>query len=544
MRPKPARCGSRRRAARPARRAARGRRRTLRIEFELYPRRRTDRPSLGTMVDVEGGPGYSTTDSRDSYLELHDRLMDRRDLLLVDQRGTGLSGRSTAPRFAGPSRTTSAGPGACARQLGSRVDFYGTHAAVDDLADVLDALGIEQIDLYGDSYGSYFAQAFAVRRGDAAALARARRDLPAAGHRPGVRRPGRGDLARAALVCARRPSCAARGEDPLAVLQRLVERVRASPLSGIGINVDGERIRVRVDEDSLVTLVQSGYGNMPMYRDLLAAIRAFEAGDRAPLLRLLAENTFEPVALPLRGSSEAQYLAVICHDYPQMWDPAASLADCARRSSLSRGRAAGRALRAVLAGSLDVGASTRAPNRACAGPARAARSAGAARCALSATCPRWSSTATLTTSPQRRARRSSPRASPARRSSSCSNSIHVTALGDRDDCAPDRAPLHRGRSTPATRAARTGSRRSAPSTTFPRTAADAEPADRAPATRAGRGRGARRRSPPRRLPMRSSAGRSTSAARAGGYAADAGATRGANRRGSRSTARASLATSR
>ena len=109
------------------------------------------------------------------------------------------------------------------------------------------------------------------------------------------------------------------------MLQRLVERVRVSPVSGSGINADGERIRVRLDEASLVRLVQSGYGNLPMYRDLLAAIRGFEAGDRTPLLRLLAENEFEPVPLPLRGSSEAQYLAVVCQDYPQMWDPAASL---------------------------------------------------------------------------------------------------------------------------------------------------------------------------------------------------------------------------
>jgi pimeloyl-ACP methyl ester carboxylesterase len=42
------------------------------------------------------------------------------------------------------------------------VDRYNTRESVDDLADVLDALGIPTVDLYGDSYGSYFGQAFAV----------------------------------------------------------------------------------------------------------------------------------------------------------------------------------------------------------------------------------------------------------------------------------------------------------------------------------------------------------------------------------------------
>jgi len=69
----------------------------IRIGFELYRRRDRSRPALGTMVDVEGGPGYATTDSRDYFLDLDRPLMDRRDLLLVDARGTGLSGALDCP---------------------------------------------------------------------------------------------------------------------------------------------------------------------------------------------------------------------------------------------------------------------------------------------------------------------------------------------------------------------------------------------------------------------------------------------------------------
>jgi pimeloyl-ACP methyl ester carboxylesterase len=114
------------------------------------------------MVDVEGGPGYSTTDSRDYFLGLGRPLMNRRDLLLADARGTGLSGpldckalRSSVTRYIRCA-------GRCARQLGPRVDHYNTRESANDLADVLDALKIAKVDLYGDSYGSYFGQAFAV----------------------------------------------------------------------------------------------------------------------------------------------------------------------------------------------------------------------------------------------------------------------------------------------------------------------------------------------------------------------------------------------
>ena len=85
-------------------------------------------------------------------------------------------------------------------------------------------------------------------------------------------------------------------------------------------------------------VAQSGYANIAVYRDLLGAIRALEAGDRAPLLRLVAENTLDPTdIIPVRSWSEALYLAVTCHDYPQMWDPAAPLD--VRTAQLAQARA-------------------------------------------------------------------------------------------------------------------------------------------------------------------------------------------------------------
>jgi pimeloyl-ACP methyl ester carboxylesterase len=208
--------------------------RKIRIGFELYRRRDRSQNPLGTLVDVEGGPGYSTTDSRDSFLGLSRPLMNRRDLLLVDARGTGLSGpldcralRSSLNRYVRRA-------GRCARQLGPRVDRYNTRASVDDLADVLDALRIAKVDLYGDSYGSYFGEAFAVHHPTRLRSLVLDGTYPLPGTDPAY-----GDLAQATwlalrLVCARRPSCAARGEDPVAALTRFAAQIRAHPVTGIG----------------------------------------------------------------------------------------------------------------------------------------------------------------------------------------------------------------------------------------------------------------------------------------------------------------------
>ena len=41
---------------------------TIDINFELYPALDEDKPLLGTIVAVEGGPGYASTASRKSVV--------------------------------------------------------------------------------------------------------------------------------------------------------------------------------------------------------------------------------------------------------------------------------------------------------------------------------------------------------------------------------------------------------------------------------------------------------------------------------------------
>jgi hypothetical protein len=55
-------------------------------------------------------------------------------------------------------------------------------------------------------------------------------------------------------------------------------------------------------------------------RDLPAAIASARAGDNRPLLRLVAENGLDvDYGADPSSFSEALYLSVICHDYPQPW---------------------------------------------------------------------------------------------------------------------------------------------------------------------------------------------------------------------------------
>jgi pimeloyl-ACP methyl ester carboxylesterase len=306
---------------------------TIRIYFERYPRRLGAEPRVSTVVSLEGGPGYAVTPGRSSRVELWRPVSGRRDLVLVDLRGTGGSAALGCKAFSRPARNYVAAAGRCATQIGPKRDLFSTSQAVQDLEAVLRALHAGKIDLYGDSYGTYAAQAYALRFPHRLrSLA-----LDAAYPLPGTD-PAWADLVEAIrigleLSCSRSVTCPA--GDPVKLVTRFADRVREEPILGFAPDGDGTRTRVRLDEDALVQVVSSGYWYPGLWRDLPAAIRAANLGHTAAIMRLAAETvTVEAPPDDPPTWSEALYLSVICHDYPQLWDPATPMAE--RREEAER----------------------------------------------------------------------------------------------------------------------------------------------------------------------------------------------------------------
>ena len=78
---------------------------------------------------------------------------------------------------------------------------------------------------------------------------------------------------------------------------------------------------VTVDGPSLVSVAYGATYTPALYRELTAALRSALDGDRAPLLRLVAEATGgDTDAGPVAAYSEGLDAAVACHDYPQVYD--------------------------------------------------------------------------------------------------------------------------------------------------------------------------------------------------------------------------------
>jgi len=301
---------------------------TIDINFELYPARNQRQSFLGTIVAVEGGPGYASTASRDYYLELFDPLLSQRQLLLVDNRGTGYSGAIDCPELQSYEGDYLANVQLCGEQLGDTSDLYGSALAADDMAAVLDALGISEIDLYGDSYGTFFAQTFAVRHPDRTRTVVLDAAYPVEDQDPWYRDINRAIVDSFQTVCERDPGCAALGNDPIETLRKLAGVLEAEPLEGSAPDADGVMRDVFLDAPMLSYLTGVATYGVPVYRELDAAARAYlDLGDPIPLLRIAAEEDYYGDAGLVEEFSEGLYIATICNDYPQLWDINAPLAD-------------------------------------------------------------------------------------------------------------------------------------------------------------------------------------------------------------------------
>jgi len=302
---------------------------SINIAFMLYPARDTSQPVTGTIVAVEGGPGFATTGSAGGYLGLFEPLLDRQNLLLVDNRGTGLSGAIVCEPLQDELVQTVQDVGLCGSALGDRSDLYGTALATDDLAAVLNALNTGPVELYGDSYGTWFSQAFAVNHPELVRAVILDSAYPVIGENPFYPFSGIYNRRNYNLVCERSLSCQNLPGTSEARIDTLVETLRSHPFTGTAHDGNGQLRTVDADPASVAYAMYAGTMGEVIYRDLDAAARGYlDNGDSAPLLRLFAENDltsgFDQGGGPAREYSRGLFAAVSCSDYPQLYDMTAS----------------------------------------------------------------------------------------------------------------------------------------------------------------------------------------------------------------------------
>ncbi len=119
-------------------------------------------PEPDPVFVLAGGPGQAASEVAKVVLPMLERLHRRRDLVFVDQRGTGGSA-PLACEEPTPEQTLSSQLSEgldvdlfkrCLGRYAADVRHYTTPVAMDDLDDVRAALGYAQVNLWGASYGT------------------------------------------------------------------------------------------------------------------------------------------------------------------------------------------------------------------------------------------------------------------------------------------------------------------------------------------------------------------------------------------------------
>jgi pimeloyl-ACP methyl ester carboxylesterase len=124
------------------------------------------RSTAAPLFLLAGGPGQSAIQVYVALNSAFARINRNHAIVLLDQRGTGSSSPQSCEypeewqQPADPIPALRKATTDCLAKLGPRVRFYTTSVAVRDLEETRAALGFQQIDLYGASYGTRVAELY------------------------------------------------------------------------------------------------------------------------------------------------------------------------------------------------------------------------------------------------------------------------------------------------------------------------------------------------------------------------------------------------
>jgi pimeloyl-ACP methyl ester carboxylesterase len=253
------------------------------------------------VVWLAGGPGVPGVGMArvPVYFRLFERLREVADVILLDQRGTGMSepnldcGHAPVPADVFENdrkwlRAYTALTRACTegwRAKGVDTAAYTNDANADDLEDLRRALGAERLSLVGHSYGTVLAQAYLRRHGG-----RAGRVVFAntEGADNLVALPGVWDLLIRKLSYFAGRDAASAGDFPdvESLYRRVLDRLERAPLTLTVTDARAKRpARIRVGKIGLQFIVRMDMADARTYSTLPALFRMIERGDYSVLTK-------------------------------------------------------------------------------------------------------------------------------------------------------------------------------------------------------------------------------------------------------------------
>lgn len=266
------------------------------------------------IVHLAGGPGGSAIADAPFMQSTFSQANANRDIVLVDQRGVGGSHALSCLEPTKPPTTVAAAQAyvqACLAGLNADPRQYTTAPAMDDVADVLAALGYQQVNIYGGSYGATAAQYFLVQH--PGLVRTAIMDGGTLLDVPIFELWGRnGDRALRSILdrCRRATRCRAAYPRVRQEVFEVLARLKRKPVRSLGVVIDAASAEGAIQ---LMTRNPESAADIPLV--------AHEArlGDWLPLRQAVTQyGGGQPLSV--------MYWSIVCNEPWARWDPARTAA--------------------------------------------------------------------------------------------------------------------------------------------------------------------------------------------------------------------------
>ena len=277
-----------------------------------------------TLVGLQGGPGWGSISSAYDFSLMFGDLLLSRAMLVMDARGSGSSANIECDTYFQQDSTWQRSVADCAAHLGERFDLYSTPLASDDLAAILVATQLGSADIYGDSYGTFFAQVFAGRHPDLTRSLILDGAYPVLGYSPWntTYLPAMNNALD--FVCSRSVTCSADKNGGSARLAKLVTAVRKTPMHARVRMPSGRTRAVTITATAVLNVLTGAGYDSTIYRRFDPAAASAIAGDPNDLARLILalpdKSASSPAGNGIDSLNQGMMYAVACQDYPQLYD--------------------------------------------------------------------------------------------------------------------------------------------------------------------------------------------------------------------------------
>ncbi len=285
---------------------------TIELKVAVVPALDLD-PMPDPVVPIAGGPGGSSIEMYATQRGAFEALRRTRDILLIDQRGTGASSLMSCEaddelvQGTYSDEQTIQLTRECLEQLPHDPRFFTTSAAVRDLEAVRVALGYPSLNLYGVSYGSRVAQHYARRYPETTRSVVIDGVIPSGlALGPDIALESQEALAGVFARCAEEPACNEAFPDLPATLDRVLSELSENPVDiTLPSPTSGSPDELTVSDAELAVAIRLFLYNPNTIALLPLMINEAGKGNLAPLsaaFQMVAESLGNSMAVGMHNS--------------------------------------------------------------------------------------------------------------------------------------------------------------------------------------------------------------------------------------------------